>query len=286
MRVRIGYDDPFTQADLSVQKLYYLGLNKYFPGIKIVGEENMAECLKIPINEEVILQRVSTAVPIIEARPLTEEQKKEWCKTIEVGKLNVWVDPLDGTKEFTLGNVQCVTSLLGITVDQVPTYGIIHKPFMDDDLERATTYFGGKGVGALVFREGSFSPLGLFKDGSRKEFCMLTSKSHYSAAMEHVMGILKPDKIVHTGGAGNKILGIIQGVGDCYLFPSHGMKPWDTCAGEGLLLELGGYMADCHGERVKYDKPYNLAGIVCARKKEVVDRILAELKDIPEIAKL
>ncbi len=43
--------------------------------------------------------------------------------------LVVWIDPLDGTKHFTQGELDAVTVLLGITVKGVPTAGVIGCPF-------------------------------------------------------------------------------------------------------------------------------------------------------------
>lgn len=39
----------------------------------------------------------------------------------------VQIDPLDGTSEFTSGNIAAVTTLLGIAVDDLPWAGTIHQ---------------------------------------------------------------------------------------------------------------------------------------------------------------
>jgi len=45
----------------------------------------------------------------------------------------VWIDPLDGTKDFTLGNLSAVTVLIGLAIDGVPKIGVVHHPFMTNE---------------------------------------------------------------------------------------------------------------------------------------------------------
>jgi len=51
----------------------------------------------------------------------------------------VWIDPLDGTKDFTLGNLSAVTVLIGLAIEGVPKIGIVHNPFRTNDND-------GKGI--------------------------------------------------------------------------------------------------------------------------------------------
>ena len=41
----------------------------------------------------------------------------------------LFIDPLDATSEFVIGNINAVTVLLGLTVKGIPKIGIIHNPF-------------------------------------------------------------------------------------------------------------------------------------------------------------
>lgn len=41
----------------------------------------------------------------------------------------VWIDPLDGTRGFVTGNVESVTSIIGVSIKGRAKIGIIHKPF-------------------------------------------------------------------------------------------------------------------------------------------------------------
>lgn len=41
----------------------------------------------------------------------------------------IWIDPLDGTKGFTEGHLNHITSMIGVSINGRPRLGIIHKPF-------------------------------------------------------------------------------------------------------------------------------------------------------------
>ncbi len=41
----------------------------------------------------------------------------------------VWVDPLDGTLSYVKGELDAVTTLIGLSVGSVPVLGIIGYPF-------------------------------------------------------------------------------------------------------------------------------------------------------------
>ena len=41
----------------------------------------------------------------------------------------VWIDPLDGTKDFTMGNLSAVTVLIGLSISGIPKIGVVHNPF-------------------------------------------------------------------------------------------------------------------------------------------------------------
>ena len=44
------------------------------------------------------------------------------------------------------------------------------------------------------------------------------------------------------GGAGNKVLRVIEGDAHAYVFASPGTKKWDTCAPEAILVAMGGLL--------------------------------------------
>ena len=51
---------------------------------------------------------------------------------------------------------------------------------------------------------------------------------------------MQPDEVLRQGGAGNKVLRVIEGDAHAYVFASPGTKKWDTCAPEAILVAMGG----------------------------------------------
>eukprot|EP00088_Acartia_fossae_P015237 TRINITY_DN18317_c0_g1_i2.p1 TRINITY_DN18317_c0_g1~~TRINITY_DN18317_c0_g1_i2.p1 ORF type:complete len:110 (+),score=25.28 TRINITY_DN18317_c0_g1_i2:1-330(+) len=66
------------------------------------------------------------------------------------------------------------------------------------------------------------------------------------------MDILKPDQILRVGGAGHKVMLLMEGEAHAYVFPSPGCKKWDTCAPEAILHAMGGKLTDMKGDNYQY----------------------------------
>ena len=64
-------------------------------------------------------------------------------------KATVWIDPLDGTRDFTKGNLSAVTVLIGLAIDGLPKLGVVHHPFRTNDNDgKGMTIFGAQEYGA------------------------------------------------------------------------------------------------------------------------------------------
>lgn len=124
-----GHNDPCTIADINCQKIIVSTLYHYFPGIQIIGEEDVE--LENSDIREINLELIDESLIASDQRDL------------EIGKLVLWVDPLDGTYNFTIGDLIGVTTLIGISYDSEAIFGVIHHPFA----ENSPTYWGGLGVG-------------------------------------------------------------------------------------------------------------------------------------------
>lgn len=53
-------------------------------------------------------------------------------KKYELKRLNMWIDPLDATQEYTENLTQYVTTMACITLDGKPVFGAIYRPFVDE----------------------------------------------------------------------------------------------------------------------------------------------------------
>ncbi|KAK5852756.1 hypothetical protein PBY51_006599 [Eleginops maclovinus] len=76
---------------------------------------------------------------------------------------------------------------------------------------------------------------------------------------------MEPHEVIRVGGAGNKIIQLVEGKASAYVFASPGCKKWDTCAPEALLHAVGGKLTDMYGNAYCYNanvKHMNSAGVL------------------------
>ncbi|XP_076023436.1 3'(2'),5'-bisphosphate nucleotidase 1 isoform X1 [Genypterus blacodes] len=274
---KTGANDLQTLADRVAQQSICASLSKRFPKVTIIGEEDLpAEEIKDDLIEngqaEDILQKTCPA----EYTGLKEEE------------LVVWVDPLDGTKEYTEASrclrvppetqnlsrgldpseplstapwlLDNVTVLIGIAYGGRAIAGVIHQPFYNYQLGAGAnlgrTMWGMLGVGAFGFK------LQEVPDGKR---IVTTTRSHSNKQVTDCVDAMEPHEVIRVGGAGNKIIQLVEGKASAYVFASPGCKKWDTCAPEAILHAVGGKLTDMHGNAYSYDanvKHMNSAGVL------------------------
>ena len=63
-------------------------------------------------------------------------------ETFDPSEAVVWIDPLDGTNDFVIGNLSAVTVLIGLSIKGYSRIGIVHNPFSDEDQNLGRTLFG------------------------------------------------------------------------------------------------------------------------------------------------
>ncbi|XP_073814056.1 3'(2'),5'-bisphosphate nucleotidase 1 [Musca autumnalis] len=233
-----GKDDLQTEADRSAQRCIIASLSKSFPQIKIIGEEggsdlNVKNDWLVTSGDEEFLRN---ACP------------EQWCN-VNDDDFVVWVDPLDGTSEYTQGFLDHVTVLIGIAVKNSAVGGIIHQPyFKNPGGELGRTIWGLQGLGT-----GGFERVSPPKD----KFIVTTTRSHSNAIVQAALDALSPTDIIRVGGAGYKVLQLLEGKAHAYVFASPGCKKWDTCAPEAVLEAQGGTLTDMLGNHYSYGTDVN-----------------------------
>ncbi|XP_078213470.1 3'(2'),5'-bisphosphate nucleotidase 1-like [Callithrix jacchus] len=190
-------------------------------------------------------------------------------------QLVVWVDPLDGTKEYTEGLLDNVTVLIGIAYEGKAIAGIINQPYYNyennekqqlrehrneakagPDAVLGRTIWGVLGLGAFGFQ---------LKEVPTGKHIITTTRSHSNKLVTDCVTAMNPDVVLRVGGAGNKIIQLIEGKASAYVFASPGCKKWDTCAPEVILHAVGGKLTDIHGNVLQYHKDVkhlNSAGVL------------------------
>lgn len=223
-----------TEADRSAQRFIVNNLNSLYPDINVIGEEELAKTEK------------NSATGINEENNLTNWTCPSQYSDLVEKDIVVWVDPLDGTSEYTQGFLEHVTVLIGIAANNKAIGGVIHQPFFKtEDNKQGRTIWGLKGMGI-----GGINPIQPAKD----KFIVTTTRSHSTEIVQNAIAALSPDEVLKVGGAGYKVLQLIEGKAHAYVFASPGCKKWDTCAPEAVLEAYGGTLTDMFGASYEYGK--------------------------------
>lgn len=267
-----GVQDFQTEADRTAQRMIVASLNKRFPKCTIVGEEDLAEDQSA--DQDLIVETFDETV--------LKHSLPDKYKTVKEEEITIWVDPLDATAEFVKGFYEHVTVLIGISVNGQSVAGVIHQPFYGYKTKPADQM--GRTMWALV-------GLGYFgittNELPQDKLIVTTTASHGSKNINDTIDALQPDEVLRVGGAGHKVLLVVEGRAHSYVFASNGCKRWDTCAPEALLVAAGGVFTDVFGNQINYnhrqDNNYqNYLGIVASASQkvhsEIIRKIPAEIK--------
>ena len=174
-----------------------------------------------------------------------------------------------------------VTVLIGISIAGRAVGGVIHQPYTHPKDTVGRTIWGLKGMGVRGITVSS-GPL------TRGEgLHIAASRPRYN---KHLDGIIKPLNSTHcliNGGCGHKMLLVLEGKVDTYIFPSKGSFKWDTCAGDGLIAAVGGVLTDIHGKDIDYtyvaDRYENETGFVVTLNRKlhgtIMSKVPTDIKD-------
>ena len=175
---------------------------------------------------------------------------------LDMSQVTLFVDPLDGTREFVEGRIESCQVLVGIAIDGEAVAGVVGLPFPKGDLSTdSTIIYGvsemGSGVRGEALARGPF-PLDRNIDGikfPRPHHATGDSTAKIMDACRAVTIKKFGGSNVIYGGAGNKILATALGEVSCAFQHKIG-GPWDLCAPEAILKSMGGRMTNLFGEDI------------------------------------
>lgn len=179
--------------------------------MKIIGEEGSSDLTNVP-NEWIVTDS---------DQDFLKNQCPDSLTHIDEKDLVIWVDPLDGTSDYTQGILEPVTVLIGLSIQNRAVGGVIHQPYYkrsNDELGR--TIWGLKGLGSGGFEK---------KKLADTELIVTTTKSHSNELVQSALRAIEPTKVIRVSGAGYKVLQLLEGQAHAYVFASGGCKKWDTC---------------------------------------------------------
>ncbi len=230
-----------TEADTAAQKVIMKTLRSTFPAVTIIGEEEEEgegeDCGAFSAEDvELAMARLERE---FEGAPAE-------VRAVAATDVCVFVDPVDGTKEFVEGRLEAVQTLVGVALKGKSIAGAIGIPFLppytssasaDVDVPRAHVMyglalggFGAKNIPQPTGERPALSGLVLVASPSAKEPAVKAAKE-----------ALVPAAVITPGGVGNKILSVLRGDADCALMHL-ATSLWDTCApGTAALLRFGSF---------------------------------------------
>uniref|UniRef100_A0A0K0F7G8 inositol-phosphate phosphatase n=1 Tax=Strongyloides venezuelensis TaxID=75913 RepID=A0A0K0F7G8_STRVS len=254
-KLDVGIQDLFTDADVNSNAIMMKVLSR-LPNLRVISEEKEPAARNFNIDKYEEFRR-----------PLWEEMKNVISQlpedSFEVSKLNIWIDPLDATQEYTEGLTQYVTTMGCITYKGEPIFGAIFRPFYNETI--IGYGFGSKRWGVTKVYKGTTSK----ESWSNAPKKVVVSRSHSGNVKEVVAKALGSDfEVEGAGGAGYKVLRLLNGTAMYYIH-STTIKKWDTCAGHALLKSVGGDMVKFDGQPIDYtvnndDDIYTRNGLVAA----------------------
>lgn len=215
--------DPVTLADRLANDAICEHLQQAFPGVPIVAEESDPETYANFRNSERIL----------------------------------FVDPLDGTREFVAKNGEFVV-MIGLVEGDHAKHGVVLAP------TRGVAWLGSVGVGAWsVDANGVRHPVSPRARSALAGTRVVTSRSQRSLDLDARLRAARVAEIAPLGSAGLKAACVAAGEADAYAALGSAGRRWDVCAPEALLHAAGGVFTDARGARFDYRAPdlTNLQGI-------------------------
>ncbi|XP_059053164.1 3'(2'),5'-bisphosphate nucleotidase 1 isoform X2 [Achroia grisella] len=265
-----GKDDYQTEADRSAQRCIIASLSAQYPKLNIIGEEDS------PDNEGEV---PSDWIVLDSDKDILSLECPAALKSVKEEDIVVWVDPLDGTSEYTQGFLEHVTVLIGISVNEKPVAGVIHQPYYKN-------LIGEKKIGRTIWGLQEVGVGGYTPAPPPDSLVITTTRSHSNPVVEQALAVMNASQILRVGGAGYKVLQLLEGKASVYVFASSGCKKWDTCAPEAILNAAGGKLTDVLGNFYKYgaSEPHpNKTGVLAAINDELhsyaVNKIPQELKE-------
>jgi 3'(2'), 5'-bisphosphate nucleotidase len=234
-----------TEADTEAQRVIMQTLRHSFPEVTIIGEEDEeGEGPETACGAGDDLANIMSRVGSeFKAAPAE-------LRTVPVAEVCVFVDPVDGTKEFVEGRLEAVQTLIGVSIRGRSVAGAVGIPFMPAGHagdESVHVMYGVADVGAQNIPP----PSGQRPDTKTVGAILVASPSGKEPALQVAKSGLHPAAIITPGGVGNKILSVLRGDADCALMHLS-TSLWDTCAPEALLRAQGGKMTTLLGTSIDH----------------------------------
>eukprot|EP00536_Pseudo-nitzschia_multiseries_P008805 jgi/Psemu1/288039/fgenesh1_pg.231_\ len=278
-KLKIGGDSRsvVTKCDIDAQAKIIGSLRETWgDDLLIIGEEDEVEESGGPLppagelGSSCLVLRTNILYDDQEvARPLTLDLDEE----IPLEELALFVDPVDGTREFVEGRLQNVGCLIGIARNSRPIAGIIGVPFPSggDLSSEAEIHYAIADIK-------NFAGVWQQEPNATKRALSLASQE----SVRHVI----------VGGTAAKLRMVATSTTPIVSVQHFDTQLWDTCAPEALLKCKGGKITDMFGAPLVHDpkrKFGNVFGVVASSQggSELHDKLCQSMRaDVESVHKI
>lgn len=227
--------------------------------LKMKGAENPLTEADLAADR-ILEDRLRNAFP--DTGWLSEETKDDGTR---IGKPFAWIiDPLDGTREFTLGIPEFAVSI-GFIQGEDAVVGVLYNPIEDQ------LFSGIVGVGAWLNGEAIRVTDHAALDGAR----VVCSRS------EAKKGWFDPWKdqlnLIPTGSVAYKFGLVAAGLAES-TFTNKPRNEWDIAGGVAIVHAAGGATSNRHGAPYRFNQPDPLQDGVCGTNGACHANILGVMK--------
>jgi myo-inositol-1(or 4)-monophosphatase len=219
-----GEDNPVTDADLAADKILETRLRGAFPDYGWLSEETA----DTPARLE---------------------------------KSHVWIiDPLDGTREFTMGIPEFVVSV-GLVIDGRAVLGVLYNPIKEQ------LFTGAQGLGAHL----NGKPIKVTDHTALQGSTVVCSRTEMKKGwFDEFSDVLTP---VPVGSVAYKFGLVAAGEAESTFTPRP-RSEWDICGGVAIVEAAGGRCTDKTGADYVFNRPKPLVDGVAVSNGHVHDAIL------------
>lgn len=196
-------------------------------------------------------------------KPVMTMELPDIVNNIELKKVGIWIDPIDGTAEYINGKysptelpnidksgLKCATVLIGAYNKDTskPIIGVINQPFftqLEDTYESKIVW------GTSINGENHHNIVETSSDTTKK-IAIISGAETKKGNLESA-----GYKCVAANGAGYKLLKVIENDASIYFLTKNSTYKWDTCAGQAILQAVGGDVIDLQ-QSIAKKKPISL----------------------------
>ncbi|KAG7355902.1 inositol monophosphatase [Nitzschia inconspicua] len=252
-----------TQADIDAQAKIVGGLRATWGNdLRIIGEEEEEEDNENNKTEQGTLLDKKLIADIL------------YDEDIPMDEITIFVDPLDGTREFVEGRLQNVACLIGIARNQQPVAGVIGLPFPDGTAQSNAEIHYAIADQTNLFGVWPKKPTddlsSAKKHHTHNSVTILTGDSN-DPVLINATAVAKELASNHShiiiGGTAAKLRLVASGIPNSVAILHFKTELWDTCAAQAVLQSQGGRITDLFGSPLVHSptRPFgNIFGVVAS----------------------